>query len=201
MITNGPENTSEFELYGIIPYDRINGSYSLILRHREEQNTMVSIIIGSAEAQSIAIFLEGIELDRPFTHDLFCNVLMDRSIDVEYVVIDDVHDETFFASMAFNDGTLVDCRPSDAISIAIRLGSPILINNDVVDSMSFEYKNVKGMEEQPPKEKKAKRTSKKKQKDESADVGLEDLQKRLEEAIEKEDYETAIKLRDMINRI
>jgi bifunctional DNase/RNase len=201
MITNGPENTSEFELYGIIPYDRINGSYSLILRHKEEQSTMVSIIIGSAEAQSIAIFLEGIELDRPFTHDLFCNVLMDRSIDVEYVVIDDVHDETFFASMAFNDGTLVDCRPSDAISIAIRLGSPILINNDVVDSMSFEYKNVKGMEEEPLKEKKSKRSSKKKQKDELADVGLEDLQKRLEEAIEKEDYETAIKLRDMINRI
>jgi bifunctional DNase/RNase len=80
MITNGPENASEFELYGIIPYDRINGSYSLILRHVEERSTMVSIVIGSAEAQSIAIFLEGVELDRPFTHDLFCNVLMDRNL-------------------------------------------------------------------------------------------------------------------------
>jgi bifunctional DNase/RNase len=202
MITNGPENASEFELYGIIPYDRINGSYSLILRHVEERSTMVSIVIGSAEAQSIAIFLEGVELDRPFTHDLFCNVLMDRSIDVEYIVVDDVHDETYFASMAFNDGTLVDCRPSDAISIAIRLGSPIFINDNVVDSMSFEYKNVKGMQEEKEEttQKKTKRPSKKKQKDESANLSVEELQKRLEEAIDKEDYETAVKLRDMINR-
>jgi len=202
MITNGPENASEFELYGIIPYDRINGSYSLILRHTEEHSTMVSIVIGSAEAQSIAIFLEGVELDRPFTHDLFCNVLMDRSIDVEYIVVDDVHDETYFASMAFNDGTLVDCRPSDAISIAIRLGSPIFINDNVVDSMSFEYKNVKGMQEEKEEttQKKTKRPSKKKQKDESANLSVEELQKRLEEAIDKEDYETAVKLRDMINR-
>ncbi len=203
MITNGPENASEFELYGIIPYDRINGSYSLILRHTEEHSTMVSIVIGSAEAQSIAIFLEGVELDRPFTHDLFCNVLMDRSIDVEYIVVDDVHDETYFASMAFNDGTLVDCRPSDAISIAIRLGSPIFINDNVVDSMSFEYKNVKGMQEETKEipEKKAKKSSKKKQKDESAKLSTEELQKRLEEAIDKEDYETAAKLRDLINKI
>jgi bifunctional DNase/RNase len=127
---------------------------------------------------------------------------MDRSIDVEYIVVDDVHDETYFASMAFNDGTLVDCRPSDAISIAIRLGSPIFINDNVVDSMSFEYKNVKGMQEEKEEttQKKTKRPSKKKQKDESANLSVEELQKRLEEAIDKEDYETAVKLRDMINR-
>jgi bifunctional DNase/RNase len=104
--------------------------------------------------------------------------------------------------MAFNDGTLVDCRPSDAISIAIRLGSPIFINDNVVDSMSFEYKNVKGMQEEKEEttQKKTKRPSKKKQKDESANLSVEELQKRLEEAIDKEDYETAVKLRDMINR-
>jgi bifunctional DNase/RNase len=197
MITNVPENASEFELYGIIPYDRINGSYSLILRHTEEQNTMLSIIIGSAEAQSIAIFLEGIDIDRPSIHDLFCNVLMDRSIDVEYVLIDDVHNETFFASMVFNDGTLVNCRPSDAISVAIRLGSPIIINNDVVDSMSFEYRNIKGMKSSNDEQKEAaKKPTRKKKKDESIKIDPADLQKRLQEAIEKEDYELAAKLRD-----
>lgn len=200
MMTNGPDNATEFHIYGIIPYDRVNGSYSLILRENEEQNKMVSIIIGGAEAQSIAIFLEGVELDRPFTHDLFCNVLMDRSIDVEYVVVDDNHDDTYFAAMAFNDGTLIDCRPSDAISIAIRLGSPIFINNDIVDAMSFEYKGVKGMQKESPKqEKKEKSASKKKQKDESLELSTDELQKRLNEAIEKEDYELAAKLRDMIN--
>lgn len=201
MMTNGPDNATEFHIYGIIPYDRVNGSYSLILRENEEHNTMVSIIIGGAEAQSIAIFLEGVDLDRPFTHDLFCNVLMDRSIDVEYIVVDDNHDDTYFASMAFNDGTLIDCRPSDAISIAIRLGSPIFINNDIVDAMSFEYGNVKGMEKEKAKEtKKGKTPSKKKQKDESTESSIEELQKRLDEAIQKEDYETAAKLRDLINK-
>lgn len=197
MNTARPDNATEFYIYGIIPYDRINGSYSLILKDSEDLGKMVALTIGSPEAQSIAIFLEGVELDRPFTHDLFCNTLMDRSIDVDYIVIDDSHEQTFFASMVFSDGIIADCRPSDGISIAIRLGSPIFINNDIVDVMSFEYGNVKGMKssnnEEPQKKQK---TSKKKQKDEAQKVDKSELEKRLEDAIEKEDYELAAKLRD-----
>lgn len=200
MNTNRPENASEFQIYGIIPYDRINGSYSLILKDAEGEGTMISLLIGSPEAQSIAIFLEGVELDRPFTHDLFCNVLMDRSIDVDYVVIDDTDNQTFFASMVFNDGVAVDCRPSDGISIAIRLGSPIFVNNDIVDVMSFEYRNIKGMETTEEEPKKKKQKSKKKQKDESLEVSKQELEKRLQEAIDKEDYELAAQLRDLINK-
>jgi bifunctional DNase/RNase len=202
MNTPRPENSTEFYIYGIIPYDRINGSYSLILKDNEDLGTMVCLIIGSAEAQSMAIFLEGVELDRPFTHDLFCNVLMDRSIDVDYIVIDDNHEQTFFASMAFSDGVVTDCRPSDGISIAIRLGSPIFINNDIVDVMSFDYGEVKGMKSSndEKKEMAKKPSKKKKQKDESLRIDPADLEKRLEEAIEKEDYELAAKLRDQINK-
>lgn len=202
MNTPRPENSTEFYIYGIIPYDRINGSYSLILKDNENLGTMVCLTIGSAEAQSIAIFLEGVELDRPFTHDLFCNILMDRSIDVDYIVIDDNHEQTFFASMAFSDGVVTDCRPSDGISIAIRLGSPIFINNDIVDVMSFDYGEVKGMKSSndEKKEMAKKPTKKKKQKDESLRIDPADLEKRLEEAIEKEDYELAAKLRDQINK-
>lgn len=201
MNTPRPENSTEFYIYGIIPYDRINGSYSLILKDNEDLGKMVCLIIGSSEAQSIAIFLEGVELDRPFTHDLFCNVLMDRSIDVDYIVIDDNHEQTFFASMAFNDGVVTDCRPSDGICIAIRLGSPIFINNDIVDIMSFDYGEVKGMKSSNDEQKEvAKKPTKKKQKDESLRIDKADLEKRLEEAIEKEDYELAAKLRDQINK-
>jgi bifunctional DNase/RNase len=201
MNTPRPENSTEFYIYGIIPYDRINGSYSLILKDNEDLGKMVCLIIGSSEAQSIAIFLEGVELDRPFTHDLFCNVLMDRSIDVDYIVIDDNHEQTFFASMAFNDGVVTDCRPSDGICIAIRLGSPIFINNDIVDVMSFDYGEVKGMKSSNDEQKEvAKKPTKKKQKDESLRIDKADLEKRLEEAIEKEDYELAAKLRDQINK-
>ena len=202
MNTARPDNATEFYIYGIIPYDRINGSYSLILKDNEDLGKMVALTIGSPEAQSIAIFLEGVELDRPFTHDLFCNTLMDRSIDVDYIVIDDSHDTTFFASMAFSDGIIADCRPSDGISIAIRLGSPIFINNDIVDVMSFEYGNVKGMKSSNSEEsQKKQKPTKKKQKDESITVDRAELEKRLEEAIEKEDYELAAKLRDEISMI
>lgn len=198
-----PENSTEFYIYGIIPYDKINGSYSLILKDNEELGKMVSFIIGGPEAQSIAIFLEGVELDRPFTHDLVCNILMDRLIDIEYIVIDDSHDETYFATMAFSDGVMTDCRPSDGISIAIRLGSPIFINNDIVDSMSFEYRNIKGMqqkEEEPEPNKPKKKPSKKKQKDELLNFTKEELNKKLNDAIDKEDYELAAKIRDIINK-
>jgi bifunctional DNase/RNase len=201
MITPRPDNSTEFYIYGIIPYDRVNGSYSLILKDNEDLGKIVALTIGSPEAQSIAIFLEGVELDRPFTHDLFCNILMDRSIDVDYVVIDDSHEQSFFASMAFSDGVITDCRPSDGISIAIRLGSPIFINNDIVDEMSFEYGDVKGLKnpKNSAQKEKPEGPSKKKQKDESLRVDPADLKKRLEEAIEKEDYELAAKLRDQIN--
>ena len=194
-----PEDSTQFYIYGIIPYDKINGSYSLILKDNEELGKMVALTIGGPEAQSIAIFLEGVELDRPFTHDLICNMLMDRSIDVQYVVIDDNHDSTYFATMAFSDGVTMDCRPSDGISIAIRLGSPIFINNHIVDIMSFEYGDVQGMKKSSsPEVKKKKAPQKKKESLKSASV--EDLEKMLSEAIEKEDYELAAKIRDTLNR-
>jgi len=198
-----PDNTTEFQIYGIVPYDRINGSYSLILKDIEGIGSMVSIIIGSAEAQSIAIFLEGTEIDASLTHDLFCNFLMDRSIDVEYVVIDDSNESTYFANIVFSDGFISDCRPSDGISIAIRLGSPIYIDNEIVDLMSFEYKNVKRTQEDSQedieKEDKDSMISNKKQSRRAVQSKSDDLEKQLTDAIENEDYELAAKIRDLIN--
>ena len=201
MNTARPDDSTEFYIYGIIPYDRINGSYSLILKDNEDLGKMVSLTIGSPEAQSIAIFLEGAELDRPFTHDLICNILMDRTIDVDYVVIDDNHETTYFATMAFNDGSTMDCRPSDGISIAIRLGSPIFINNHIMDLMSFEYGNVQGMKESSePKETKENKKPSKKKKEGFNSIDVDELKKMLDEAIEKEDYELAAKIRDEISK-
>lgn len=194
MNANVPQDSTEFQIYGIIPYEKVNGNYSLILRSVEDPDTMVSIVIGSPEAQSIAIFLEGPDLDRPLTHDLFCNILLERGIDVDHVIIDDNSEDLFFASIVFNDGMMADCRPSDGISIAIRLGSPIFIGNNIVDSMSFKHAgwNAKQLE---PEEK---RKTKKKKTVETKKESIEDLKRQLEEAVEKEDYELAAMLRDRI---
>ena len=197
-----PNNSTQFNIYGIVPYDKINGSYNLILKDTEDLGKMVSIAIGGPEAQSIAIFLEGVEFDRPFTHDLICNIIMDRSVDLEYVVIDDVLEQTYFATMAFSDGIMTDCRPSDGVSVAIRMGSPIFINNDVIDSMSFEYRSVKGIEESNEEKEKEKKKagSSKKKKNELLSLSKEELDEKLSEAIEKEDYELAAKIRDLISK-
>lgn len=194
-----PINSTEFSIYGIIPYDKINGNYSLILKDEEDLNKMVALIIGNPEAQSMAIFLEGTELDRPLTHDLICNILLDRGIDIYWVAIDSSEGDTYFATINFSDGFSIDARPSDAISIAIRLGCPIFINNEIVEQLAFASRSVRGMEQEPdavddnttPVEKKPKKKSKK---------TLDDLQNELNEAIEKEDYELAAKLRDRINK-
>lgn len=194
-----PDNATEFYIYGIIPYDRINGSYNLILKDNEDIGKMAALAIGSPEAQSIAIFLEGPDMDRPLTHDLLCNILLERGIDVQYVVIDSSDGGVFFSMIMFSDGISMDARPSDAISVAIRLGSPIFIHNDIVEELAFEVSGVKGMPEKndqikkdPPKEKQDKQKKTKKT--------LDDLQNELNEAIEKEDYELAAKLRDRINK-
>jgi hypothetical protein len=192
-----PFNSTEFYIYGIIPYDRINGNYSLILKDNENLGKMVAIVIGSPEAQSIAIFLDGPELERPLTHDLFCNFIIERSINVVYVSIDDSIDSTFFATIAFSDGSLMDCRPSDAISIAIRLGSPIFVRNDIVEELSFgvpaiETNDVKQKDDASPKKKKPTKSRKK---------SKEELVKLLNDAIEQENYELAANLRDEIRSL
>lgn len=196
-----PDNATEFYIYGIIPYDRINGIYNLILKDNEDLGKMVALSIGSPEAQSIAIFLEGPDMDRPLTHDLLCNILMDREIDVEYVVIDASEGSTFFSTIKFSDGgPTVDSRPSDAISVAIRLGSPIFINNDIVDELAFEVKGVKGMPDSEPKDEDVPESKKTEEKPKKKKKTIEDLQAELDSAIEKEDYELAAKLRDKIQK-
>lgn len=194
---------SEFYIYGIIPYDKINGNYSLILKEKESPERMVALIIGSPEAQSIAIFLEGPDLERPLTHDLICNLIFEKSLDIDAVVIDDTNETTYYASILFSDGFTLDARPSDAISIAIRIGAPIFIMNEIVERMSFDYGKIKGLDESAPptEEEVRKKTSKAKKSKAKEKKSLETLQKELEEAIEKEDYELAAKLRDEISKM
>lgn len=191
------ESKSEFYIYGIIPYDKVNGNYSLILKEKEGQERMVALIIGSPEAQSIAIFLESLEIGRPLTHDLICNLLFEKSLDIDAVVIDDGNESTYYASILFSDGLILDSRPSDAISIAIRMGAPILITEEIVEKMHFNYNGVNGMPEEerekdPPKNTRKKKGATKKE------IDYKTLEKELNDAIEREDYERAAEIRDIL---
>lgn len=94
------------------------------------------IWIGLIEASSIATELEKIALSRPMTHDLMKTILGHVGAKVDHIEINDLTDNTFFANIHFlfqGRGFIVDCRPSDAIAIALRTGAEIFVNRKVIE--------------------------------------------------------------------
>lgn len=203
-----PEDATEFYVYGIIPSDNTMDSYSMILRDKSENGKMVSITIGSAEAQAIAIFLESGQENqeeiRPLTHDVFAEFIDQCQRRLNYVIIDGLEGSTVFSTMSFDGDTFLDCRPSDSISMSIRFSAPIFIANEVIKAISFEN-HVKGMKEEPLKEKepepKKKRATKKEKMAEEKGANRKSITDQLNDAIAKEDYETAAKLRDLLSNL
>lgn len=107
----------------------------IILKDQAEAMAL-PIWIGLIEASSIATELEKIELSRPMTHDLMRKMLEELSVTVEKVEITDLTDNTFFAKIwLLKDGRRMpmDCRPSDAIALALRMKADIFVAKDVMD--------------------------------------------------------------------
>lgn len=190
------------------------GSYALILKEVGGDRRL-PIIIGSFEAQAIALEIEGIKPPRPLTHDLIKNILDGLGVTITEVVVTDLRDGTFYAKiyLELNGMTYeIDSRPSDAIAVALRCGVPIYVNEEVMEEASFapeEEPSIEEIEEeeeeenppssdedlsQPP-------TPKRTPKPTSKEDRIAELQKQLEEAIKKEDYERAAKIRDEIRRL
>ena len=93
------------------------------------------IVIGLFEATSIDRRVRGITTPRPLTHDLIASAIELLGADVQDVVISDLREHTYYAQLRVrHDGELVviDCRPSDAIAVAVTLKVPIYVNEDVL---------------------------------------------------------------------
>lgn len=109
----------------------------LVLREQTGQQRVLPIYIGGPEATSIHQAVEGIEAPRPLTHDLFVNVLGELDTTLDRVVITSVRDHTFFAELHLTVGGtshVVSSRPSDAVALAVRTGSPLFASEDVLES-------------------------------------------------------------------
>ena len=101
-----------------------------------DSSRYLPIWIGASEAESIAIKLQDVSIPRPLTHDLLESTIVDLGASVVRVVITDLRDETFYASIVLrlNGNTIhKDSRPSDAIALAVRTGAPILASELVVE--------------------------------------------------------------------
>jgi bifunctional DNase/RNase len=163
-----------------------------------EGNRRLPIIIGAFEAQAIALELEKIQPPRPMTHDLLRDTFEAVEVDVEEVVIDELREGTFFAKIRYrHDGEehQLDSRPSDAVALAVRVDAPIFVAPAVLDEAGIvaeDESDISSLAEQ------AEETS---SSEEEEGTELEQMQKKLEEAVEEEDYERAAELRDEIQRL
>ena len=188
----------QVDIMGLSTSPSSGGAYALILK---EVNGLrrLPIIIGAFEAQSIALEMEGIKPPRPLTHDLLKNVMDSLGANLTDVFINDLKDGTFYARLSL-DSQEVDSRPSDAIALAVRYQVPIFVADKVMDEAGFVPDGDEAEKpaattatpapEHPSTEKPKIRLSR-----------LEELQQQLLEAVAKEEYEKAAKLRDEIQKL
>jgi len=121
----------------------------IVLLKEANGERYLPIWIGAVEATAIAFALQGIDTPRPMTHDLMKDILKETNTEVERILISELVDSTFFASirMTANGNTVeVSSRPSDAIALAVRLGSPIFSAEDVLDQAGIELKDDEEVE-------------------------------------------------------
>src|SRR5258705_356562 len=114
--------------------DPLSNMPMIILRDEEEKRSL-PIWVGLFEANAIALELEKISTPRPMTHDLIKNILESLDARVQKIVVNDLRDNTFYAVIHLRLGSAditVDSRPSDAIALALRVGAPIFVEEDVV---------------------------------------------------------------------
>jgi hypothetical protein len=114
--------------------DPVSNMPIVILRDDEEKRSL-PIWVGIFEANAIALELEKVSPPRPMTHDLIKSLLEAVEAKVEKIVVNDLRENTFFAVIHLRLGEeelSVDSRPSDAIALALRVGAPIFVEEDVV---------------------------------------------------------------------
>ncbi|MCS6902900.1 MAG: bifunctional nuclease family protein [Candidatus Bipolaricaulota bacterium] len=113
----------------------------LLLREPQSER-VVPVWIGHPEATAIAIVLQNREFPRPLTHDLLRATLKTLGAELEMIVIDSIQDSTYYATLHVRDSQKqshqIDARPSDAIAIALRTGSPIYISEEIFQIAAVE---------------------------------------------------------------
>ena len=163
------------------------GNYALVLEDAQSQ-VRIPLVIGKPEAQAIAIAMEGMSPARLITHDLFKNVLLALGTSLKEVLLCRLEAGVFQAELALQtaDGELLrlDARPSDAIALAVRFDAPIYAYQAVIEaaSLSPEAFRVEG-----------KRGS-------LEHYSVPELEELLQKILAKEDYESASRIRDYLER-
>jgi uncharacterized protein len=191
----------KLEILGLSPSQSQSGSFALVLGE-EYGNRRLPIIIGMFEAQAIAIEIEKIVPNRPMTHDLFKSFAEKFGFTVREIVISDLREGIFFARIVCTDGTretVVDARPSDAIAIGIRFSVPIYTYEAILSEAGITASAADEVDDPEELVSQSVRSTRSLS-EQLKDMTHDELQKMLDEALAKEEYEKAAKIRDEMSR-
>ena len=186
-----------------LSYSQIQtGAYALILA-QVGGPYRIPVVIGAAEAQSIAIKMESITPPRPMTHDIFVSFAHAFGVKLIEVFIYRFEDGIFSSEMTFSDGERtisIDSRTSDAIAIAMRTGAPIFTTPEILDETGFEMeiKEEGESDDNSGQEKIDEDCGLKEPKLEN--YAIEELEKTLQKLIDREEYEEAARVAEILKR-
>ncbi len=186
----GNENLIELKVLGITRSEVQAGAYALLLENADctpDQARRIPIVVGAAEAQSIAVHLEQVMPSRPLTHDLFVSMFHAFGVKLYYVNIYSFKNGVFAAMMHLDNGMTevdIDARTSDAIAIALRTGAPIFTTAEVMEHTSYEWRRDGDYKPQKPVR--------------LEDLPVEKLERRMQQYVDKEQYEKAARIKKII---
>lgn len=178
------------------------GTCALLLKEIEGERKF-PVIIGAIEANAIAMELEGVKPPRPMTHDLVAEIIKNLNVVVDNITITELKNNIFYSNIIVVDSMSgetieIDSRPSDAIAVAVRLGVPIYVSDDLFQNIKIVEVNMEDLK------KELKATIPKKvvsSKPPTKLTKLEQLESNMKKCIEVEDYELAAILRDEITSL
>lgn len=189
----------QLNIIGLTAGHSQRNSYTLILGE-EDGVLKLPVVIGSYEAQSIALVIEGLTPQRPLTHDLMFETLVKFGIEITEVVIDQLKEGVFYAKLiTIQNGVehAIDSRTSDAIALALRAKCNIYTYKNILDDAGVEYENEDEDLDEPGHI--AEEKVKPSENNSLKSMSITQLNKELEKAIQVEDYDRAALVRDEIN--
>ncbi len=184
------ENLIELKVLGITRSEVQPGAYALLLQNADstpDEARRIPIVVGAAEAQSIAVHMEQVVPSRPLTHDLFVSLFHVYKIELQRVTIYSFKDGVFAAMLHVTNGNVevdIDSRTSDAIAIALRTGAPIYTTPEVMALTSYEWRRDGDYKPQRPVR--------------LEDLPVDKLERRLQHYVETEEYEKAARVQKII---
>ena len=194
-------NLIQLLINGISYSQTQNGAYALILSEIEGERKL-PIVIGTNEAQSIAIAIEKeIKPPRPLTHDLFKNFCIRFDIKIKQVIIHKLVDGVFYSSVICErDGIeeIIDSRSSDAIALAIRFEAPIYTYENILEKAGVVIQVETEIDEKSLLKELFSEQNSEITNSDLKEKSIEELKDLLKHAVQNENYESAAKIRDEI---